>query len=225
MVCSFPWEIWRAQIDMIKCKYLTPLTDRGWLAEQLRQSDKTLMDSPRGDHDLNPGTRSVSPLTPAAVLIPLIVHMDKTTVLLTQRTEHLAKHPGQISFPGGHMEDVDGTPEETALRETEEETGLHRRHIDVIGRLDDYETRTGFRVTPVVAMVTPPFDIKPDPHEVAEAFEVPLAFLLDPVNHQRHSHIYEGTKREFYAIPFNEYFIWGATAGMLINLYEVLESS
>ena len=225
MVYFFLWLIWRAQIDMIKRRHLIHLPDRNLLAGQLRQSDDTLIDAPRGDHDLNPGTRSTIQLTRAAVLIPLVVHMDITTVLLTRRTEHLAKHPGQISFPGGHMEDVDVTPEETALRETEEETGLHRRHIDIIGKLDDYETRTGFRVTPVVAVVTPPFVLEPDPYEVAEAFEVPLAFLLDPVNHHTHSHIYEGTKRVFYAIPFNEYFIWGATAGMLINLYEVLESS
>ena len=225
MAYFFLWVIWSVQIDMIKRRHLVHLPDRGWLAGQLRQSDKTLINAPRGDHDLNPGTRSASPLTRAAVLIPLIVHMDRTTVLLTRRTEHLAKHPGQISFPGGHMEDVDDTPEETALRETEEETGLHRRHIDIIGKLDDYETRTGFSVTPVVAVVTPPFDLEPDPHEVAETFEVPLAFLLDPVNHHRQSHVCEGTEREFYAIPFNEYFIWGATAGMLINLYEVLESS
>ena len=213
-----------AQLDMIKHRYLAPFTDREWLAGHLRQGKKTLVDAPRGDHDLNPGTRSTSPLTHAAVLIPLVVHEDKTSVLLTRRTEHLAKHPGQISFPGGQMEDVDGTPEETALRETEEETGLHRRHIDIIGRLDDYETRTGFRVTPIVAILTPPFNLEPNPDEVAEAFEVPLAFLLDPVNHRRHSLIYKGIKREFYAIPFNEYYIWGATAGMLINLYELLEN-
>jgi 8-oxo-dGTP pyrophosphatase MutT (NUDIX family) len=210
---------------MIKHRYLSPLTDRGWLAGQLRQSNKTLIDAPRGDHDLNPGTRITSTLTRAAVLIPLVVHVDTTSVLLTRRTEHLAKHPGQISFPGGQIEDADGTPEETALRETEEETGLHRRHIDIIGRLDDYETRTRFRVTPIVAILTPPFDLEPNPDEVTEAFEVPLAFLLDPVNHKRHSLIYEGNKREFYAIPFNEYYIWGATAGMLINLYELLENS
>lgn len=210
---------------MIKHKYLAPLTDLRWLAGQLRQSNETLINAPRGDHDLNPGTRSTSPLTRAAVLIPLTVHVDRTSVLLTRRTEHLAKHPGQISFPGGHMEDVDRTPEETALRETEEEIGLHRRHINIIGRLDDYETRTGFKVTPIVAILTTPFDLELNPNEVAEAFEVPLAFLLNPVNHRRHSLICEGTKRQFYAIPFNEHYIWGATAGMLINLYELLENS
>lgn len=210
---------------MIKDSYLAPLTDLDLLSRQLKHSTKTLVDAPRGDHDLNPGTRSTNPLAPAAVLIPLVVYMDRTSVLMTRRTEHLSTHPGQISFPGGHMEDVDNTPEETALRETEEEIGLNRRHINIIGRLDDYETRTGFRVTPIVAMLTPPFYLTPNPNEVAEAFEVPLAFLLDPVNHKRHSLIYEGTKREFYAIPFNQYYIWGATAGMLINLYELMENS
>ena len=210
---------------MIKHRYPTPFSDREWLAEHLRQNNKTPIDAPRGDHDLNPGTRNTSPLTRAAVLIPLVIHVDRTSVLLTRRTKHLAKHPGQISFPGGQMEDADGTPEETALRETEEETGLRRRHIDIIGRLDDYETRTGFRVTPIVAILTPPFNLEPDSDEVAETFEVPLAFLLDPVNHKRHSLIYEGNKRKFYAIPYNEYYIWGATAGMLINLYELLENS
>lgn len=201
---------------------LSPL-DRDWLARRLEKTGEPPADAPRGDHDLNPGMRADDPLTPAAVLVPLVTHADATTVMLTQRTDHLEHHPGQVSFPGGHIEPGDGTPEETALRETEEETGLHRRHIDVIGRLDDYETRTGFRVTPVVALVTPPFDLNPDAGEVAEVFEVPLVFLLDPTNHQRHSRVFEGKEREFFAMPYNDYFIWGATAGMLVNLYEALK--
>ncbi len=178
---------------------------------------------PRGDHDLNPGMRGRKPLTPAAVLIGLVEHRDVTTVLLTLRTDHLEDHPGQVSFPGGKSEPGDGSPEATAIRETEEETGLHRRHIDVIGRLDDYETRTGFRIAPIVAMITPPFDLTPDPFEVAEVFEVPLDFLLDPANHQRHSRQFEGAEREFYAMPYGDYYIWGATAGILINLYQALK--
>jgi len=192
--------------------------ERDWLADRLRQAGQ----KPRGDHDLNPGTQTSKPLTPAAVLIPLINHPQHTTVLLTRRTEHLSHHPGQVSFPGGHSDPGDGSPEETAMRETEEETGIDRSHIDIIGRLDDYETRTGFRITPVVAMVSPPFDVKPDPHEVAAVFEVPLSFLLDPANHQRHAREFEGTKRQFFAMPYKDHFIWGATAGMLINLYEAL---
>ena len=200
---------------------LAPL-DRDWLIKRLKQSGETPARAPRGDHDLNPGTRTTKTLTPAAVLVPLIDHAGQPTVLLTRRTGHLANHPGQVSFPGGHSEPGDGSLEETAIRETQEETGIERHHIDVVGRLDDYETRTGFRVTPVVAMITPPFDLKPDAHEVDEIFEVPLAFLLDPANHQRHAREFEGHKRQFFAMPYKEHFIWGATAGMLINLYEAL---
>ncbi|MBH88884.1 MAG: coenzyme A pyrophosphatase [Magnetovibrio sp.] len=210
---------------MDKPRYLTKLTNRKWMTERLRKNKDKPLTQARGDHDLNPGTRSKGPFIPAAVLIPLVLHEGNTTVLLTRRTENLAKHPGQISFPGGHMEDFDGTPEETALRETEEEIGLNRCHVDIIGRLNNYETRTGFRVTPIVAFVTPPFNLTQDFDEVAEFFEVPTSFLLDPVNHRRHNHIYEGTLREFYTISYNQYSIWGVTAGILVNFSEALESS
>ncbi len=176
----------------------------------------------RGDHDLNPGMGVAPDLTPAAVLIGLVDHPGGLTVLFTQRTDHLIHHAGQISFPGGHTEPGDDSPEETALRETEEEIGLHRRQVETISRLDPYVTRTGFSITPVVALITPPFELTLDPAEVEEAFEVPLDFLLDPANHQRHSRETGGQTREFHAMPFEEYYIWGATAGMLINLYEVL---
>ena len=176
----------------------------------------------RGDHDLNPGMEPARTLTPAAVLVPLVARPGGLTAMFTQRTDHLLHHAGQISFPGGHMDPGDGTPEETALRETEEEVGLDRRHVEIVGRLDEYVTRTGFSITPVVALVTPPFETNPDPEEVDDVFEVPLSFLLDPVNHQRHSREFEGRTREFHAMPFRDYYIWGATAGMLINLYEVL---
>ena len=161
-------------------------------------------------------------LIPAAVLVPLVKRAEGLTAMFTQRTGHLLHHAGQISFPGGHMEPGDKTPEETALRETEEETGLDRRHVEIIGRLNQYLTRTGFSITPVVALVEPPFELSPDPYEVEEVFEVPLAFLLDPANHQRHSRQFEGRSRVFYAMPYEGYFIWGATAGMLIDLYEAL---
>lgn len=198
--------------------------NRDWLSRQLEDYQSIERRPRRGDHDLNPGLEAEPPLKDAAVLVPLVTHPGTTTVMLTRRTDHLAHHPGQVSFPGGHIEPEDGTPEETALRETEEETGLHRRHIDLVGRLDTYETRTGFRVIPIVAVVTPPFDLAPDPHEVAEVFEVPLAFLLEPANHHRHSRMFEGIAREFYAMPYNDHYIWGATAGMLINLYEALRT-
>lgn len=176
----------------------------------------------KGDHDLNPGMGIRADLRPAAVLVPIVLHEKGLTVLFTRRTDHLAHHAGQISFPGGHIEEGDPEPAAAALRETEEEVGLARRHVRVIGRLDRYVTRTGFDVTPVVGLVTPPFAVTPDPTEVAEVFEVPLAFLLDPANHKRMSRDVEGVARHFYAVPYGDYFIWGATAGMVMNLYEFL---
>lgn len=162
------------------------------------------------------------PLTPAAVLFPIVLREDGATVLLTQRTAHLRDHAGQISFPGGRVEEEDLSPSHTALRETEEEIGLAREHIEIIGFLPEYRTGTGFRVTPVVALVRPPFSVTPDPFEVAEVFEVPLAFLLNPENHQPHSMHYRGALRHFFAMPYGDYFIWGATAGMIRSLTERL---
>lgn len=162
------------------------------------------------------------PLTPAAVLFPIVLRDDGHTVLLTQRTAHLRDHAGQISFPGGRVEAHDLTPIETALRETEEEIGLARERVEIVGFLPEYRTGTGFRVTPVVALVRPPFALQPDPFEVAEIFEVPLAFLIDPANHQQHSMHYRGALRNYFAMPYGEYFIWGATAGMIRSLSERL---
>lgn len=163
--------------------------------------------------------------TPASVLVPLVEREGGLTVLLTRRTAHLTDHPGQISFPGGRAEAFDDSPVDTALRETEEEIGLHRRHIEVLGVLPDYLTGTGYRVTPVVGLVVPPFTVEADPHEVAEIFEVPLAFLMDGANHQRLSFdLPEGGRRSFYAMPYRDYFVWGATAGMLRNLFHFLRT-
>lgn len=162
------------------------------------------------------------PLTPAAVLFPIVQRAAGQTVLLTQRTAHLRDHAGQISFPGGRVEAADQSPIHTALRETEEEIGLSREHIDVLGFLPEYRTGTGFCVTPVVGLVRPPFELALDPFEVAEAFEVPLDFLLDPLNHQRHSLHHRGALRHYFAMPYGEYFIWGATAGMIRSLSERL---
>lgn len=162
------------------------------------------------------------PLTPAAVLFPIVLRDDGHTVLLTQRTAHLRDHGGQIAFPGGRVEAGDTSPLDTALRETEEEIGLPRAQVDILGYLPEYRTGTGFRVTPVVASVRPPFELALDPFEVAEAFEVPLAFLLDTANHQRHSLHYRGALRHFFAMPYGNYFIWGATAGMIRALTERL---
>jgi 8-oxo-dGTP pyrophosphatase MutT (NUDIX family) len=165
-------------------------------------------------------------LVRAAVLIPIIVRDTELTMLLTQRTAHLTDHGGQVSFPGGRMEDTDASPIETALRETEEEVGLDRRHVEVIGTLPDYATITGYLVTPVVAIVQPPFELRADPFEVAEIFEVPLSFLMDGMNHQRRTIDLpkELGRRSFYSMPFDRFFIWGATAGMLRNLFHFLRA-
>lgn len=176
----------------------------------------------RGDHDLNPDMRPGTELREAAVLVPLVERDEGLTMMLTQRTDHLDHHPGQISFPGGHIETSDSSAEAAALREAEEEVGLHRNHVRIVGRLDQYITRTGFSVTPVVGFVHPDYTVAPDEFEVAEVFEVPLAFLLNADNHRRDSRVYKGLKREFYAMPYGEYYIWGATAGMIRNLYDVL---
>lgn len=164
------------------------------------------------------------PKTAAAVLVPLVARPGGLTVLLTQRTAHLKNHAGQISFPGGRCEDVDDGPVATALRESHEEIGLDPSLVDVLGHLDDYVTVTGFTVTPVVGMIRPPFDLTPDPFEVAEVFEVPLSFVLDRSNHQRHTYKVRGRTRAYYAMPHGDRYIWGATAGMLVNLAEVFRT-
>ncbi len=165
-------------------------------------------------------------ITAASVLIPLVQRPHGLAMLLTLRTAHLTDHAGQISFPGGRAEDYDASAIETALRETEEEIGLDRRHVEIIGVLPDYVTGTGYRVTPVVGLITSPFELTPDANEVAEIFEVPLAFLMDGTNHRRLSvELPEGAgRRHFYAMPFERFFIWGATAGMLRNLFHFLRA-
>jgi 8-oxo-dGTP pyrophosphatase MutT (NUDIX family) len=162
----------------------------------------------------------------AAVLVPVVQREGGLTMLLTQRTDHLANHAGQVSFPGGRTEELDSSPIETALRESEEEIGLHRRHVEIVGVLPDYVTGTGYRVTPVVALLTPPFELAADPNEVAEIFEVPLGFLMDGANHLRQSiDLPEGAgRRSFYAMPYERFYIWGATAGMLRNLFHFLRA-
>jgi 8-oxo-dGTP pyrophosphatase MutT (NUDIX family) len=165
-------------------------------------------------------------LTPAAVLVPLVQRPAGLTVLLTQRTAHLSSHAGQVSFPGGRAEDSDTSSVDTALRETEEEIGLARRHIEILGTLPDHVTASAFLVTPVVGLVAPPFDLVAESNEVAEIFEVPLAFLMDGMHHQRMSFELPegGGRRSFYAMPYERFFIWGATAGMLRNLFHLLRA-
>jgi 8-oxo-dGTP pyrophosphatase MutT (NUDIX family) len=169
--------------------------------------------------------RPDQPVRPAAVLVPLVAHPGAATVLLTERTSHLHDHAGQVSFPGGRMDEGDADAVATALRETAEEIGLAAAHIEVIGHLPPYLTASSYRVTPVVALVRPGFTLQLDTFEVAEAFEVPLAFLMDPRHHQRHRVQFAGQARTYYAMPWQAqrpHFIWGATAAMLRNLYRFL---
>jgi 8-oxo-dGTP pyrophosphatase MutT (NUDIX family) len=170
-----------------------------------------------------PGREGRAP-TPASVLVPLVLRPNGLTVLLTQRTAHLTDHAGQISFPGGRAETYDRDAIDTALRESEEEIGLDRRHVEILGTLPQYLTGTGYCVTPVVGLVQPPFEVTADPSEVAAIFEVPLSFLMDGANHQRLSADLPGGRRTFYAMPYEGYFIWGATAGMLRNLFHFLRT-
>jgi 8-oxo-dGTP pyrophosphatase MutT (NUDIX family) len=159
------------------------------------------------------------PIRPAAVLIPVVEHAQPT-VLLTQRAAHLNDHAGQISFPGGKIDATDASPLDAALREAEEEIGLTRQFIDPIGYLDLYATGFGFRILPTVARVKPGFRMRINEAEVDDAFEVPLAFLMNPANHQVHRKEFRGMERSYYAMPFEERYIWGATAGILRVLYE-----
>jgi 8-oxo-dGTP pyrophosphatase MutT (NUDIX family) len=161
-------------------------------------------------------------VTEAAVLVPLVNRAGRLQVLLTQRTPHLDDHAGQISFPGGRVEAGDASREETALRETEEETGLARGAITVLGRLPVYEIPSGFRITPVVGWVEPPFALKPDPFEVAAAFEAPLGHFLEIANYQRRQFHFRGRHRHYMAVPYEGRYIWGATAGMLYSLARLL---
>ena len=161
--------------------------------------------------------------TAAAVLIPVIAHAPEPTVLFTQRTQHLKSHSGQVSFPGGRAEPGDASAEFTALREAQEEIGLPPEQVEILGRLPDYHTRTGFRVTPVIGLVQPPLELAPDPREVESVFEVPLSFLLDPANRQRRTREFQGTNVGFYVFQYQDHVIWGATAGMLVNLHKMLE--
>ncbi len=200
---------------------LSSQDQRRWLVEQLSRPP------PPAARDLSDGYRlpgrEGEPRS-AAVLVPIINRPDGLAVLFTQRSADLLDHAGQISFPGGQVEADDADVDSAALRETEEEIGLRRDRVTILGRLADYETVTGYRVTPVVGWVEPPFEILPDPVEVADVFEVPLAFLLEPSNQQRHFRMLGDIRRDYFAIPFGDRYIWGATAAMLMILDRTLRA-
>lgn len=159
---------------------------------------------------------------PAAVLILVVNHPGDPTIVFTQRTAHLADHAGQISFPGGRADEGDASRRHTALREAEEEIGVAPERVEVLGQLPEYHTGTGYRVTPIVGWAEPPLRFNPDPHEVADVFEVPLGFLLDEGNHRYESAFFKGRMRKFWSMPYGERFIWGATAGMIVTFHRIL---
>jgi 8-oxo-dGTP pyrophosphatase MutT (NUDIX family) len=175
-----------------------------------------------GDQGGWPGAARGDPRTDAAVLIGLVERPGGPHLLLTQRTTHLRDHAGQISFPGGRVEPGDASVVATALRETQEETGLDPSQVEILGELASYDTATGFRIHPVVGWLRPPLELRPDPHEVADVFELPLAFAVDPANHRRQSFRRGALTRTYYVLPWQDRFIWGATAGILVNLSGLL---
>lgn len=178
-----------------------------------------------GDHRLNPDLRDliVRPgLRDAAVLIPVVDHGGEANVLLTKRTEKLRSHSGQVAFPGGAIDPTDASPEDAAVRETLEEIGLGAADIDVVGRMPDYVSGSGYRIAPVLGIVRPDYFLTINEDEVDDAFEVPLSFLMNPANHRRESRIWQDRERFFYTMPFGERYIWGVTAGIIRTLYERL---
>lgn len=186
---------------------------------------KLAADDDWGDHRANPELRHLivrEGLRDAAVLIPVVDHADGASVILTKRTEKLRHHSGQVAFPGGRIDPTDASAEDAALRETEEEIGLDRSFIEVIGRLPDYVSGSGFRVAPVLGIVHPGFLLTINEDEVDDAFEVPLRFIMDAANHNKESREWQGHTRRYYAMPYGDRYIWGLTAGIIRMLYERL---
>ncbi len=181
-----------------------------------------------GDHvlntDISDAPRLVENIRPAAVLVPIVKYRQELNILLTLRSDHLPSHAGQVAFPGGKVEQNDITPVDTALRETEEEVGIDRSHVEILGSLDSYQTASGFRILPIVGMINEGYSYKIDTNEVADIFEVPLDFLMSPDNHKKESMVWKNKERFFYSMPWQDRYIWGATAGIIRNLYERLYS-
>jgi 8-oxo-dGTP pyrophosphatase MutT (NUDIX family) len=204
---------------------MTPAELRTWIGDRLdplESYDPNRPPPPISDFQLNPNMPRIDSFKPAAVLVPLVEHAAGVTVLLTRRADTLRSHTGQIAFPGGRL-DPGETPWEGALREAEEEIGLPPTHVTIAGLSSNYQTGSGYDITPVVGFVSPGFKLRPNPEEVADVFEAPFAFLMDPKNHERQFREQaDGLRRYFYAMPYEDRLIWGATAGMLRALYERL---
>ena len=213
-----PWEPASSKFGLVPPEALSP----GFIREVLGRSIEPR--TPEIGRELPvSGYESRTSPVPAAVLVPMVMRSEGITVLLTQRTAHLHDHAGQVSFPGGRVEPDDPDAVATALRETMEETGLAHHHVDVVGRLPQYFTGTGFMITPVTALVRPGFELAPDAFEVAEVFEVPLSFLTDPANYRLHqAQLPDGAVRQYFSVPWQQFFIWGATAAMLRGMYQIL---
>lgn len=191
----------------------------------LRRAASAPGDDVFGDHRLNPASRASivrEGLRPAAVLVPVVDRPDGATMLLTKRTETLSSHPGQIAFPGGRVDAGDASVEAAALREADEEIGLKAGFVEVVGRLSDYYSGSGFRITPVLSVVRPGFSLTINPDEVDDAFEVPLGFLMDAANHRTDSRIWNNIERYFYAMPYDGRHIWGVTAGIIRAVHDRL---